>query len=67
MSFVTTDDHREAAYQSLKPLQKEVEKAIGDRQVVIKVNAGLAAPKYAKNSTHAGSYPRDTGFSQAYI
>ena len=53
VSFVTTDDHREAAYQSLKPLQKEVEKAIGDRQVVIKVNAGLAEPKYAKNSTHA--------------
>jgi uncharacterized protein (DUF362 family) len=53
VALVNTSDHREAAYQSLKPFKSEVEKAIGGRKVVIKVNAGLAAPEYAKNSTHA--------------
>ena len=53
VALVKTDDHREAAYQALKPFSEEVEQAIGGRKVVIKVNAGLAAPEYAKNSTHA--------------
>ncbi|MFC1561127.1 DUF362 domain-containing protein [Candidatus Latescibacterota bacterium] len=53
VSFLVNTDRREATYQALKPFQKEAEKAIGDRQVVIKVNAGLAEPQYAINSTHA--------------
>ena len=53
VSFLVNTDRREATYQALKPFRKEVEKAIGDRQVVIKVNAGLAEPQYAVNSTHA--------------
>ena len=47
VSFRTGTDRRELTYQALKPFQKEVEKAIGDRQVIIKANAGLAEPKYA--------------------
>lgn len=38
ISFVTSKDQREAAYQSLKPLEKEIENAIGNKQVVIKIN-----------------------------
>ncbi|MFC1692968.1 DUF362 domain-containing protein [Candidatus Latescibacterota bacterium] len=53
VSFMVNKDRREAVYQALKPFQKDVEKAIGDRQVIIKVNAGLATPEYTKNSTHA--------------
>ena len=53
VSLQTGTDRREAIYRALKPFSKEIEKAIGDRQVIIKVNAGLAAPKYAINSTHA--------------
>jgi len=53
VSFETGTDRREMAYRSLKPFRKEIEKAIGKKQVVIKANAGLAVPEYAKNSTHA--------------
>ena len=53
VSFVTGTDRRENIYQSLKPLQKEVEKAIGERKVVIKANAGLLEPQYAICSSHA--------------
>jgi len=53
VSFVTGTDRRESICQSLKPFQKEVEKAIGDRQVVIKANAGLLKPRYAICSSHA--------------
>lgn len=45
-------DRRELVYQALKPFQKEVEKGIGDRKVVVKVNAGLAEPRYIDCSTH---------------
>jgi uncharacterized protein (DUF362 family) len=44
VSFVTGTDAREAAYNSLKPLQREIEHAIGDRQVVIKLNFGVVDP-----------------------
>ncbi|MFA6471256.1 MAG: DUF362 domain-containing protein [Candidatus Latescibacterota bacterium] len=53
VSFLTGTDRREMVYQSLKPFEKEVEKAIGKKQVVVKVNAGLAKPEYAQYSTHA--------------
>ncbi len=53
VSFLTGTDRREMSYRSLKPFRKEIEKAIGNKQVVIKANAGLALPEYAKNSSHA--------------
>ena len=53
VAFRKGADRREITYQALKPFQKEVEKAIGDRQVVIKANAGLAEPRFAAKSTHA--------------
>ena len=43
VSFTASKDSREAAYQSLKPLQQEIERAIGDKQVVIKINSGQVA------------------------
>lgn len=53
VSFVTGKDRREMVYKALKPFQKEVEEAIGSKQVIIKANAGLAEMKYADCSTHA--------------
>ncbi len=53
ISFLTGTDRREMVFKSLKPFEKEVAKAIGDRQVIIKANAGLAQPEYANYSTHA--------------
>ena len=53
VSFMASTDHREAAYEALKPLQQEVGEAIGNKQVVIKVNAGLASPQYFNCSSHA--------------
>ncbi len=49
----TEGNRREMIYDSLKPFKSEIERAIGDRRVVIKANAGLAQPRYAINSTHA--------------
>ncbi len=46
-------DRREMVYNALKPFQKDVEKAIGAKRVVIKANGGLVKPEYAKCSTHA--------------
>jgi len=40
VSFVTGTDQREATYQALKPLEREIERGIQDKQVVIKVNMG---------------------------
>ncbi|MDP2983454.1 MAG: DUF362 domain-containing protein [Candidatus Latescibacter sp.] len=53
VSFLTGKDRREMIYQSLKPFEREVREAIGDKQVVIKINAGLAKPEYSRCSTHA--------------
>ena len=53
VSFLTGTDRRETIYKSLKPFEKEVEKAIGNRQVIIKANAGHAQKEYADYSTHA--------------
>ncbi|MFC1691957.1 DUF362 domain-containing protein [Candidatus Latescibacterota bacterium] len=51
VSFVTGTDHREVTYQSLKPFEKEIEKAIGDRQVVIKPNVGQIAKEWWLNAS----------------
>ena len=53
VSFVTGNDPREAAFQALKPLKSEIEKAIGDRQVIIKVNMGQTKKELWLNATDA--------------
>ena len=53
VSFVAGKDHREAAFQALKPFKSEVEKAIGDKQVVIKVNMGQTKKDWWLNATDA--------------
>jgi len=51
VSFVTNTDQREAAYQVLKPLEKEVKKSIGDKQVIIKINMALIDEQYRIGTT----------------
>ncbi|MFC1550995.1 DUF362 domain-containing protein [Candidatus Latescibacterota bacterium] len=53
VSFEVNTDIREATIQALKPFERKVKKDIGDKQVIIKVNAGLASPEHAMYSTHA--------------
>ncbi|MHB9027650.1 MAG: DUF362 domain-containing protein [Candidatus Latescibacterota bacterium] len=53
VSLVTGKDRREMVYKALKPFAKEVGRAIGNKQVVIKANAGLATPQNAMYSSHA--------------
>ncbi|MCE5250868.1 DUF362 domain-containing protein [bacterium] len=38
VSFVTGTDRRDMIYQALKPLEKEIKQAIGEKQVIIKPN-----------------------------
>jgi len=51
VSFVTNKDQRDASYQALKPLEKEIKKAIRDKQVVIKINSGQVAKDVWLNAT----------------
>ena len=44
LSFTTGKDTRTAAFESLKPLENTVAKAIRGKQVVIKPNAGVIGP-----------------------
>ncbi len=53
VSLQTGKDRREMTYKALQPFRKEVEEAIGNKQVIIKANAGLAEMKYANYSSHA--------------
>ena len=46
LSFVTGKDTRAAAQDSLKPLEQTVARAIKDKQVVIKPNAGVMGPEH---------------------
>ncbi len=46
-------DRRQFITNALTPLQSEVARAIGDKQVIVKVNCGLVDPQYADCSTHA--------------
>ncbi len=55
VNLIHNTDIRQSAYNAMEPFREEIENGIGDRQVVLKINAGLAAPEYAKNSTHADS------------
>ncbi|MFC1538707.1 DUF362 domain-containing protein [Candidatus Latescibacterota bacterium] len=51
VSFLPCTDTREGAYQVLKPLEKEILKGIGNKQVVIKINAGMIQEKHRHEST----------------
>ena len=51
VSFMTGNDQRETTYQVLKPLKKEIKKAIQDKQVVIKINSGQVAKDVWLNAT----------------
>lgn len=53
VSFVTGKDHREVAFQALKPLKSEIERAIGDKQVIVKVNMGQVKKELWLNATDA--------------
>ena len=46
LSFVTGKDTRAAAHDSLTPLEQTVARAIKDKQVVIKPNAGVIGPEH---------------------
>lgn len=45
-------DRRQGTYNSLKPLQADVAKEIGQRQVIIKVNAGFPTEEHRIHSTY---------------
>ncbi|MFC1693270.1 DUF362 domain-containing protein [Candidatus Latescibacterota bacterium] len=51
VSFVTSKDQRDAAYQALKPIQRQIEREIGDKQVVIKINSGQIRKDWWLNAT----------------
>jgi len=51
VSFVTGTDVREATIQALKPMLSDIERDVGDRQIVLKVNAGVGTPEAIKCST----------------
>jgi len=53
VSFVTGTDQREAAYQALKPLEGDIQRAIGEKQVVIKINSGQVSKDLWLNATDA--------------
>ncbi len=51
VSLVASTDTRQATYDSLKPIAKDIVKAIGDKKVFIKANAGVTYENAKKNST----------------
>ena len=53
VSFTTGKDQRETAYKVLKPLESEIMKAIGEKQVVIKINSGQIREDWWLNATDA--------------
>ncbi len=50
--LVRNSDRRQATYDSLKPMQDEVKRAIGAKQVIIKVNAGFPSDDHRIHSTY---------------
>ena len=54
VSLVKNNDRRQATYDALKPLQSDVARAIGDKQVIIKVNAGFPTEPHRNHSTDPG-------------
>jgi len=51
VSLYSSSDQREASYKALKPLQSEIEKSIGDKQVVLKLNLTQTRPENQKGAT----------------
>jgi len=51
VSLFSGTDQREASCNALKSLQREIENAIGDKQVVIKVNMGQVSSDRWLNAT----------------
>ena len=49
-----SNDRRQAAYNALIPLKTDVARAIGEKQVVIKVNAGFPTEDHRIHSTYPG-------------
>jgi uncharacterized protein (DUF362 family) len=60
VSLYASTDQREASYKALKPLQSEIEQAIGDKQVVLKLNLTQTKLKNYKGAT-------DTNFSRGIL
>ena len=54
VSLITNSDRRQATYDALKPLRSDVASSIGNRQVVIKVNAGFPTEDHRIHSTYPG-------------
>jgi len=54
VSIAKNDDRREGTYKSLKPLKAAVARAIGNKQVIIKVNAGFPRENNRIYSTYPG-------------
>lgn len=54
VSLAKGTDRRESNYKALKPLQPDVSRAIGNRQVIIKVNAGFPTEPHRIHSTYPG-------------
>lgn len=52
VSLLASTDRRQAAFDVLKPLKDDIVKAIGNRQVIIKANAGVGTKQAIVNSTH---------------
>lgn len=52
VSLVVNSDRRQAAYDALKPFQSDVASSIGEKQVVIKVNAGFPTENHRIHSTY---------------
>jgi len=54
VSITKNDDRRMGTYESLKPLQADVAQAIGNKKVIIKVNAGFPTEEHRIHSTYPG-------------
>ncbi len=53
VSLVAGKDQREASFNALKPLERDIINDIGDKQVVIKINSGQVAKNSWLNATNA--------------
>jgi uncharacterized protein (DUF362 family) len=51
VSLYSSSDQREGSFKALKPLQREIEDSIGDRQVVLKINLTQTKPENLKGAT----------------
>ncbi len=52
VSLGKSSDRRQATYDTLKPLQSDIDKHIGNKQVIIKVNAGFPTENHRIHSTY---------------